>query len=155
MRTVLAVATTCWLFAGCAADPEPAAAKEVFASFQQALRQRDEAACRRLLTQESAAVLASMPWDRVQNQPALQVLGARREGNALRVQVRDPAQGNAPGEFVVVREYGQLVVDLIASAALVAEVHEAANAKDVFEPRELSPADLDRIRQHELAQPPR
>lgn len=141
--------------AACAGDHEPAAARSVFGAFQEALQRRDAEACRALLTRESAAALAELPWDRLQSQRPLQVKGARREGQAFRVEVVDPNQDSSPGEFVVVREYGRLVVDLVASAGLTAEVVEAAGSKEQLAPRELTPADLDRIRLHELAQPPR
>jgi hypothetical protein len=153
VTTIAAAAFAC--LPACSADHEPQAARAVFVSFQEALRQRDESTCRQLLTNASAAVLAEMPWDRVRTRPALQVLGARREGHEFRVQIADPEAGGKPGEFVVVREYGKLVVDLVASASLTAEVVEAAGSRDVVEPRELTPADHDRIRRHELAQPPR
>jgi hypothetical protein len=154
LATALA-ATALTFLSGCSEDREPHAARAVFASFQEALRQRDEATCRKLLTNESAAALADMPWERVQARPALQIVGARREGSEFRVQITDPSTGGSPGEFVVVREYGKLVVDLVASAGLTAEVVEAAGSRDVVAPRELTPADHDRIRRHELAQPPR
>jgi hypothetical protein len=139
----------------CAGDAGPAAAAEVFATFQDALQRRDEHACRRLLTVQSAAALAELPWERIARQQPLVVRGARREGDELRVVVSDPNAGDRAGEFVVVRENGRLVVDLVASAGLTAEVVEAATAKEQVVPRELTPADLDRIRLHDLAQPPR
>jgi hypothetical protein len=155
MRTVLAMASALWLLAACAADHEPAAAGAVVQSFQDALQRRDEGACRDLLTRESHAALAELPWERVQARPPLHVLGARREGHEFRVQVADPGDRGTAGEFVVVREYGKLVVDLVATAGLTAEVVEATTSKEQLEPRELTPADLDRIRQYELQQPPR
>ena len=136
-------------------DPEPASARAVFGSFQEALQRRDEEGCRNLLTRESAAALAEMPWDRVAAQAPLQIRGARRHGNTFRVEVAEASSSKTTGEFVVVREYGRLVVDLVASAGLTAEFREAAAGTDTIEPRELSPQDLDRIRLHELAQPPR
>jgi hypothetical protein len=147
-----------WLLAAlpaCADDNEPAAARAVFDSFQDALHRRDAEACRGLLTSESAAAIAEMPWDRITKQQRLQVHGSRREGRAFRVEVVDPNQHGSSGEFVVVREYGKLVVDLVASAGLTARFVEATGTKDEVEPRELTPADFDRIRLHELAQPPR
>jgi hypothetical protein len=155
MRTILPVACAVVLVAGCRHDAGPEQAHAAFASFQQALRQKDESACRALLTVESSAVLAEMPWDRVASQPALEVLGARSEGHQYRVQVKDPAASGTVSEFVVVREHGKLVVDLVASAALSAEIREASTSKEELEPRVLTPADLDRIRQWELAQPRR
>lgn len=139
----------------CGTDAGPAAARAVFGSFQQALQRGDESACRALLTRESGAALADLPWDRLAQQRPLEVRGARPDGYGFRVEVADPNAGGAAGEFVVVREHGRLVVDLVASAGLTAEVVEAAGSREVLEPRELTPADLDRIRQHELATPPR
>ncbi len=139
----------------CHGEPDTTPARTAFESFQNALRTRNEEACRRLLTQESAAALSEMPWERIASQPALEVLSARVQDYGFRVQVKDPGDGGKVGEYVVVREYGKLVVDLVASAALTAEIREAAASKDVLDPRPLTPADIDRIRQHELATPPR
>jgi len=138
----------------CAPDAEPAAAAAVFTAFQDALHRADEEGCRRLLTVESAQALADMPWQSIRARQLLGVLGAHREGNEFRVAVTDPNADGKAGEFVVVCEHGKLVVDLVASAGLTAEVVEAAHAEDRFEPRALTPADFDRIRQHELATPP-
>jgi len=146
-----------WLLlalSACGEDPGPAEARAVFGSFQQALQRRDASACRALLTRESGAALAELPWDRLATQQPLQVRGARRHGHEFRVEIADPNAGGATGEFVVVREYGKLVVDLVASAGLTAEFVEAAASKDIVAPRELTAQDLDRIRLHELAQPP-
>ncbi|HEX5051471.1 MAG TPA: hypothetical protein VFZ65_06835 [Planctomycetota bacterium] len=143
------------LLSGCAEHTGAAEAVQVFGAFQRALQHHDETACRNLLTLESAAALASMPWDRVQERPPLVVLGAERLDGEYRVRVRDPDAGGRVGEFVVVREYGRLVVDLVATAGLQCEVVEAAGAREEVVPRELTPADYDRIREHELAQPPR
>jgi hypothetical protein len=106
-----------------------------------------------LLTQDSAAALADMPWQRVSEQQPLHVLSAQAEGQGWHVQITDPNQGGKQSAFVVVREHGHLVVDLVATAGLCAEPVEATATREQFEPRELSPADLDRIHQHELTQP--
>ena len=144
------------LFGACTgADPGPAQAAAAFADFQQALHRQDEAACRQLLTIESAAALAEMPWQRVREQQPLEVLGAEGGGNRFYVDIADPNAGGKRSQFVVVREYGHLVVDLVASAGLHTEVLEATADRDEYEARELTPADFDRIRAHELAQPPR
>lgn len=147
-----------WLLlalAGCGEDRGPADASAAFGSFQQALLRGDESACRGLLTRESAPALAEMPWERVRSQRPLEVRGARRDGSGFRVAVADPNADGRAGEFVVVREYGQLVVDLVATAGLTARTVEASGSKETFEPRELSPADFDRVRLHELSQPKR
>jgi hypothetical protein len=141
--------------AACDHDDGSTAAQATFSAFQDALQRRDESACRSLLTGESAQALADMPWDRVQQQQPLQVRGARRAGYSFRVDVVDPNANGSAGEFVDVRENGRLVVDLVASAGLTATVVEAAGSKQELAPRALTPEDFDRIRQHELAQPPR
>ena len=88
--------------------------------------------------------------------PLTVVGAARAHGNAeeFYVDVRDPNEGDAPGRYVVVREYGELVVDLVASAALTARAVEVGSGEERFEPAALTPADYDRIREYELSQPP-
>lgn len=147
---------------GCADAEAPArAATATFAAFQQALRTHDENGCRRLLTRESAVVIPSLPWEQAAAGEPLCIDGASAVGSAFHVHVRDPNQGGQKATFVVVREYGELVVDLVASAACNAvevEREGAAEAdfhREEFEPRELTPADYDRIRLHELSQPKR
>ncbi len=140
---------------GCADDADTAHAAATFVAFQDALQHRDTAGCRKLLTTESAAALDAMPWERIAGRLPLQVLGATNGKGEFRVQVADPNDGGRVAEFVVVREYGRLVVDLVATAGLHVEVVEGAGAHEELVPRELTAADYDRIRQHELAQPPR
>ncbi len=152
MRPVLLLCALAALPA-CSGDRGATAAARTFAEFQSALQRRDEGACRRLLTHESAEALADMPWQRIQEQQPLQVLGAEVEGACWHVHIADPNRGGRRSQFVVVREYGRIVVDLIATAGLHAEAVEATAGRDVVSPREFSPQDLDRIRLHELAQP--
>ena len=142
-------------FAACSTDGDGSNAIATFERFQQALRRGDRAECRALLTVDSQAVLGQMPWDTVREQRPLEVLGVDRGGAEFFVRVCDPNDGDRDAQFVVVREYGRLVVDLVASAGLTAQVVEATGTRPTFESRELSAADHDRIRLHELAQPPR
>ena len=144
--------------AGCSEDRGPTEAMTAFAAFQTALQQRNPGACRELLTTESQAVLADIPWDAVAEKQPLHVLRATRpnhDEHVFRVHVEDPNNEGAPAQFVVVREYGRLVVDLVASAGLTARVVEASGSKEQFEPAQLTPKDHERIRQYELSQPPR
>lgn len=143
---------------GCSQDVEPQAAARTFAAFQTALQQRDEAACRQLLTLESQQVLSSMPWEAVAKKEPLRIVGATRlhqSNHAFRVEVQDPNTGHKAGQFIVVREYGQLVVDLVASAGLNAQVVKATGGNSHLEPRQLTPADHEKIREYQLSQPPR
>lgn len=154
-RGVVAALLLPLLAAACGADGDVAAARAAFVAFEQSLRAGDEGACRALLTRDSAVALAEIPWNAVKAKQPLVVLGARRVGSDFRVDVRDPNANGANGEYVVVREYGRLVVDLVASAALTAELRENPDSADVLEPRPLTPEELDRIRLHELATPPK
>lgn len=154
-RGVVAALLLPLLATACGEDRDLAPARAAFVAFEQALRAGDESACRGLMTRDSAVALAEIPWAQVQAKQPLVVLGARRVGSEFRVDVRDPNAGNAAGEYIVVREYGRMVVDLIATAALTAEVRENPNSADVLEPWPLTPEELDRIRLHELATPPK
>lgn len=145
------------LLAACSHDDGPERAARAFATFQQALQRGDAPACRALLTRESQPVVAELPWEDLAARAPLTVVGAARaRGNAEEyyVDVRDPNEGDAPGRYVVVREYGELVVDLVASAALTARAVEVGSGEERFEPAALTPADYDRIREYELSQPP-
>jgi len=153
-RSPLAIALVCSL-ASCGADADTVAAAGVFDTFQRAVQRGDAAACRPLLTEESAQVLLAMPWGEIQKKQPLHVLGAERFQEGFRVKVQDPNEGGRASQFVVVRENGRLVVDLVATAGLHAEVREAAGPRGTTVPRELTPADRDRIRQFELTQQPR
>lgn len=155
-RLALALAPLWAVFAAaCSDDREPQQARAVFAAFEQALRAGDEDACRELLTRDSAVALAEIPWGAMKQKQPLAVLGARRLGSEFRIDVRDPNAGGSAGEYIVVREHGRLVVDLVASAALTAEIRENPASADVLEPRPLTPEELDRIRLQELATPPK
>jgi len=154
-RGVVAALLLPLLAAACGEDRDLAPARAAFVAFEQALRAGDENACRALLTRDSAVALAEIPWAAVRAKQPLAVIGARRVGGEFRVDVRDPNAGGAAGEYVIVREYGRMVVDLIATAALTAEVRENPDSADVLEPWPLTPAELDRIRLHELATPPK
>jgi hypothetical protein len=157
MRRGNRLAMAVWILASaCGGDPDEARAAEVFAEFQDALQRGDASACRELLTRESRVAVDQMPWERVRGKRPLLVEGVERTSCDFRVHVTDPNDGDRPAEFVVVREYGKLVVDLVATAGMHTEfVEAAAGSEHEFEPRELTPADMDRIRLHELSQPPR
>ncbi len=142
-------------FTACSSDQEPARAAELFATFQSALQRGDREACRELLTAASVPALDELPWALIRERKPLAVLGAERGAGDFRIRVKDPNDGGHESQFIVVREYGRLVVDLVATAGLHTEVIEAADAREELAPRQLTDADYARIRQHQLAQPPR
>jgi antitoxin (DNA-binding transcriptional repressor) of toxin-antitoxin stability system len=144
--------------ASCSRDDGPKRAMRAFVAFQQALQNREAETCRQLLTVESQQVLAELPWDAIAQKQPLQVVGATREHsgkNEFCVDVLDPNNGGAAAQFVVVTEYGRMVVDLVASAGRSAQIVEASGSSEQFEPRQLTPADHERIREYELSQPRR
>ena len=145
------------LLHACSGDDGPQQAVRAFTAFQRALQTRDAGACRQLLTHESRPVVDQMPWEEIGDRAPLEVLGATRARTGAQeyyVDVRDPNEGDRAGRYVVVREYGRLVVDLVASAGLTARAVEASGGAERYEPTTLTPADFDRIRAYELSQPP-
>lgn len=154
-RCLLAIALPVLAAACGARAADVVAAERAFLAFQEALQRGDRSACRDLLTRESQAAVAELPWQELPHRQPLVVLGTEHSAGEFLVQVRDPNDGGRCSEFVVVREYGRLVVDLVATAGRHTEVVETAGAAEQLVPRELTPADMDRIRRYELAQPPR
>lgn len=143
------------VLAGCSHDDGRAAAIATVDALQTAMRAGDAAGCRRLVTDASVAAVACFPWRELRQRQRVEILGAAWQDAGCRVEVTDPNDGDRRGAFVVVREYGRYKVDLVATAGLTATFVEGQGAREVLEPRELTPADHDRIRLHELAQPPR
>lgn len=154
LNTALAAAC-CTAFAACSGDDPAAAASAAFERFQDALFAADAAAVRALVTAESAPAVAAMPWQQLPSRRRLRTVAARDCRGSFEIAVRDPNDGDAPGTYVVVRENGRLVVDLVATAELSATpTAAAATTAPVLEPRQLTPADFAAIRRHELASPP-
>jgi hypothetical protein len=142
----------------CSGDREVERAAAAFRSFQDALQRGDQEAVRGLITLESAPAIAEIDWSTAKNAPQLTVVGGERGLGDFRIHVAptadgQPAASDKTAEFVVVREYGKYVVDLVATAGLHTEVVEATARRSEFVPQPLSPRDLDRIREIELARP--
>ena len=142
-----------WL-CGCGSDMAPANAASVLAEFQEALFAGDADRCERLVTSQSRPALAAIPWAALRSRKPLVIGEVEAHDGRFHVQVLDPNAGDRRGEYLIVREYGQLRVDLVATAGLTAE-EVPGTGHEEFVPRELSPRDIDRIRQVELASPPR
>jgi len=134
-------------------DAAPRAALATFERFQDALFAADAAAVRRLVTAESGPAVDAMPWRQLHARQRLIAVDAIDCRGCFHLEVRDPNCDDAPGTYVVVRENGRLVVDLVATAELCAKPTGIA-APPVLEPRALTPADLDEIHRRELATPP-
>lgn len=124
-----------------------------FAAFQDALFAADKTKLRALVTEESAVAIDAMSFDAVRSQQRLVATRAEDLRGRWLVQAKDPNHGNAPADFLITRENGHYVVDLLATAQLHATENVTA-APRTFVPRELTPADHDEIRRRELAMPP-
>lgn len=142
-----------WL-CGCGSETAAATAASVLVEFQDALLAGDADRCGRLVTSQSRPALAAIPWAAMRNRKPLVIGEVEVHDGRFHVHVQDPNDSDREGEFLVVREYGQLKVDLVATAGLTAE-EVPGTGHEEFVPRELSPRDIDRIRQVELASPPR
>ena len=156
MKSVAMLASVGILCGGCGGDTDARArldaAVATFTSFQQALRSGDAERCRSLLTAESQPVVAEMDWAAMRARPPIAVHTAEAAGPAIYVRGEDPAAGQ-PATFVVVKERGRFVIDLVATAAFYAR--ESGPVQYDMEPAQLTPRDHDRLRQRQLAEPPR
>jgi hypothetical protein len=152
--TCLAIGILLTVTAAC--DGGAAAAEKeavrTFEQFQQALVTGDQGACAHLLTRESQPAVAQMPWERLRHEKPLRILGTTREGFEYWIRVADPNQGDRESCYVVVREYGKLVVDLLATAAHNVTFVPHQGPPD-FQPTTLTPAELERVRRMQLDQP--
>lgn len=155
MRSIrpLAIGISALFCHGCGSEVSAAErhALAAFESFQRALLAGDADQVRCLVTAESRLIVRELPWQRIRHQEPLVALSARDARGSYHVAVVDPNARGARGTYVVVREHGRYVVDLLASAAFAARAVGEHN-EQVLEPRGLTPADHDRIRQHALEQ---
>lgn len=156
MKSVPILASVGILCSGCGGDADAGArldaAIAAFTAFQQSLRTGDAERCRGLLTSESQPVVAEMDWAAMRRKAPIRVQAAEAAGPAIYVRGEDPSDGRT-ATFVVVKERGRFVVDLVATAAFYAR--ESGPAKYDLEPAPLTPRDHDRVRQRQLAEPPR
>lgn len=100
----------------CAEDPAFAAARTSLTEFQEGLRNGDAQALRRCVTSKSRELVGRLP--RRSSELALEVTKQTREYGCIYLDVRDP-NPDAPvakGRFVIAKEGGKWLVDLIATA---------------------------------------
>ncbi len=145
MRLPPTLALACTLLAtSCAENAEVRPALEVFKHFQTALFQGDREALRRLVTRESKQVVPHLPLAAVASKKPLQVLRAERSGYRVHIEVSDPNEGGAHGWFVVAKENGKWVLDLVETTSFNHTLVEIG--EPILVPRRLSPDEIDRIR---------
>ncbi len=124
-----------------------------FAAFQDALFAADKQALRNLVTEESAAAIDTLPFESIRQQQRLVATEAQDLRGSWLVRAENPNQRATSGDYIVTRERGRFVVDLVATAQLHATSTGIA-APSGFMQRELTPADHDEIRRRALAIPP-
>lgn len=150
--TLLASVLTLTALPGCSDSMAAAqqAAMTVFDRFQAAMFARDRGALRSLVTAESREVIAQLPLERLAGQQPLVAIECSRQGTEYWITVRDPNQGGHRSVFVVAREDSRLVVDLLATSAHQA-TYTPHEGPPVLEPRQLSDAERERVRQMDPA----
>lgn len=129
--------------AGCANEDgrRGSAAMATVTAFESALRGGDRAELRRLVTEESRQAIEHLPLEAAAGKAALRVVDATvRDGDVL-VRVRDPNAGAAESAFVVVKENGELRVDLVATAGLTARERALPGPRERVVSRPLTPAE--------------
>jgi hypothetical protein len=128
--------------AACGGDAAEAAARAAFARYQDALFAGDRPALRAVLSVESRPVVPHLPLERAGGQQRLEVLRAERHDPELHLVVRDPNAGGAERTFVLVREDGEMRVDLVATTAFNHERRPNPGGGYALETRPLTPAEL-------------
>lgn len=144
-QTPLVMGLSLLTLAGCADDTATKAAMATFDSFQDAVFARNAGAARDLVTGESRQVIDAMPWMEVTSRDRLIPVESIDQRGCYHIEVRDPNEDNALGYYVVVRERGKLVVDLVATAALAARPGPASTEPPQFELQDLKAIDSDKV----------
>ncbi len=121
-------------------------AERVFAAFQDALFGGDRRALAALLARDSLQALESLPLDRAKGKQRLVVTGVTPHPPEWHIAIRDPNEQGKSGTFVVVREEGRLVVDLVRTTAFHHERTVDASARRSLQPRALTAQDLEYVR---------
>ena len=143
----VASAATVLVLAGCSAEPAVIdAARRTFHSYQEALVQADTRKLRRVLARESRVLVPHIPFERARDAKPLVILGAEQQPPRVLLAVSDPNDGDRETTFVLVKEDGDLRVDLVATTAFNHKKVAAANPGQQLSPRSLSVDELARIR---------
>ena len=146
MRTPLALGLAC-IVLGTACTDDRAQVRPAliaFKRFQTALFSGDQDALRRLVTLESRQVVPDLPLAAVADKQPLQVIRALRSGYRVHVEVSDPNEGDTSAWFVMAKERGKWVVDLVETTGFNQITVESGDY--TLSPRRLSPTEIERIR---------
>ncbi len=130
---------------GCADHHAFEQSQLVFARYQDALFAGDRAGLRAVLSRESRQLIPHLPMHRTTGKQRLVVVAHERRDPEILLTVRDPNSGDAERTFVLVREDGQLRVDLVATTAFNHERRFNPNGSVRIDPRRMTPDELARI----------
>ncbi len=153
-RTSVAIGVLSLLTAACGKPAAEGHALAAFGAFQSALFAGDVTALRAAVTEESAPAVENLPFAAIQQRQPLVASEAIDLRGSWLIRATDPNQGNAQADYLVTKERGRFVVDLVATAQLHATERVATDGPRTFVPRELTAEDHDEIRRRELATPP-
>lgn len=128
------------LLLGCThGDAASDAARSAFEGFQDALFGGDAKALAATLSRGSREAMDQIPLDRTRGKQRLVVTGVRPFPPEFEIAISDPNENGRAGTFVVVREDGRYVVDLVATAGFHKVEDAAAKRSWRIEPRALAP----------------
>lgn len=153
-RTSVAIGVLGLFAAACGKPAAEGHALAAFGAFQSALFAGDLQALRASVTEESAPAVEGLPLAAIQQRQPLVATEALDLRGSWLIRATDPNQGNAQADYLVTKERGRFVVDLVATAQLHATERVATDGPRTFVPRELTAEDHDEIRRRELATPP-
>ncbi len=141
-RVPLLLALVACLLAGCAseASERATAAMATVRAFESALRGGDVGELRRLVTDESRPAIDHLPLDAAAKKAPLQVVSATARGDDVLVRVSDPNADATESAFIVVKENGELRVDLVATAGLTARERPLPGPRERVVSRLMTPA---------------
>jgi hypothetical protein len=131
--------------AACTTSPEREAVR-AFESFQDALFAGDRDALRPLLSSSSQPVCEQLPLERTKGKQRLVVTGVRARPPEYEIVLADPNAQDAPATFVVVRENGRFVVDLVRTTAFHHEQRDNPSGTRTVTPRAITADEIERIR---------
>ena len=109
------------LCSGCA-DRGEATARAVFDRYQDALFAGDRNELWGLLSRSSRPVLSQLPLERVGKRQPLVFVCATAQDPEVVIEMRDPNHDGREARLVLVREDGELLVDLLATTAFHHEI---------------------------------
>src|SRR5690606_19881776 len=122
-----------------------------FQAFQDAVSSGDRAALYDLVTPESKRAVAHLPLERARGKQQVEVLDVERQHSTFLLRVADPNEAGRRTTYVMVRQAGSLVVDLLETTAYNSREKWLPGPPTRLVPAPLGPRELARIRAQEAA----